>query len=143
MMQIFAVVEKNSESKMQYIASYYVKMHEAKVQKEKDFACSWNCKDNLITNLKVKIKLKEEVIKKIMLNESVNTLGICLNPTIEWKDQHGHVKKKIQVTIRKVTRKDMKVHQACMCFNMHLKTNFFGCGITTFNNKNKRTKNNA
>ena len=94
-------------------------------------------------NANVEIKLKEEVVKQRMVNESVKTLSVCLNQILEWKDQHGHVKKKIQVTIRKVTRKDMKVHQACMCFNMHLKTNFFGCGITTFNNKNKRTKNNA
>ena len=75
--------------------------------------------------MNVEIKLKEEVIKQIMVDKSVKTLGVCLNPMIEWKDQYEHVKKKIQITIRKLMRTDVKVHQECMHFKMCMLTNVF------------------
>ena len=59
-----------------------------------------------------------------------------MNPMIDWKDQYEHIKKKMQMTARKLTRIDMKVHQTFMCFNMHMPTNvFFGRGIENFNDK--------
>ena len=71
-----------------------------------------------------------------MLNESFKTLGVCLNPMIDWKNQCWHLKKKIQMTIRKLMRRYMKVNQAYMCFNAHILTNvFFGCGIANFNDE--------
>ena len=55
---------------------------------------------------------------------------------IEYEDQCEHVKSKIQVTIRKLMKTEMKVHQAHMNFNMCMLTNvFFGCGIAKFNDK--------
>ena len=60
-----------------------------------------------------------------MVNESVKTIGVQTNPKIEWKDQCEYVKKKMQVTIRKLMRIDMKVHQACMYLKTHMLTNFF------------------
>ena len=69
-----------------------------------------------------------------MVNESIKTLGVYMNPQIEWNDQCEHVKNKMQVTVRKLMRTEMKVHQACMCFNVHMLTNvFFGCVIVNVN----------
>ena len=70
---------ENSKKKTQEIASFCIKMHEAtgwKVQKEKVVVCSWKWKDNHVTNVNVEIKLKEEVVKQRMVNESVKTLGV-------------------------------------------------------------------
>ena len=64
-------------------------------------------------------------MKKIMVNVSIKTLGVYLNPIIEWKDQHEDVKSKIQVTIRRLMRIEMKSCQAHMHFNTHVLTNVF------------------
>ena len=37
-----------------------------------------------------------------MVNLNVKMLEVHINPMIKWKDQHEHVKNKIQVTIRKI-----------------------------------------
>ena len=79
----FCTSGENSELKMQEIVSCCMKIHEAtgsKVQKDKVFECCWKCKDNLIINFNVDIKLNEEEIKQIMVNESIKTLGVCTNP---------------------------------------------------------------
>ena len=47
-------------------------------------------------------------MKKIMVNVSIKTLGVYLNSIIEWKDQHEDVKSKMQVTIRRLMRIEMK-----------------------------------
>ena len=85
----------------------------------------WKRKDNKITNVNVELKLREEVIKHMMLNVSIKTLGIYLNPMIEWKDQHEYVKNKTQVTIKKLMGTEMKVHQAQMNFNVCVLTMIF------------------
>ena len=90
---------------MQKIVSCCMEMHEAtggKVQKEKVLVCCWRWKDNKLTKVNVELKLKEEVIKQMMANVSVKTLGVYLNPMIEWKDQHECVKSERQVTIKKI-----------------------------------------
>ena len=61
----------------------------------------------------------------MMVNISVKTLGIYLNPMIDWKDQHEHVKNKIQVTIKKLMRTDMKQYQTHIHFNVHMLTDVF------------------
>ena len=67
--------------------------------------------------------MNEEVIKQKMGNESVKTFGVCANPQIEWNDQHECAKNKIQATIRKLMRIEMKMHQEHMHFNMHVLIN--------------------
>ena len=67
-----------------------------------------------------------------MANKSIKMLGVCLNPMIEWKDQHDHDKKKMKITIRKLMRTEIKVHQDCMCFNRCMLTNVF---FLTWNSK--------
>ena len=57
-----------------------------------------------MTNVNIELKLKEEVIKKMMANASVKILGTYLNPMIESKDQYEHVKSKMQVTIKKLIK---------------------------------------
>ena len=70
-------------------------------------------------------KLKDEAIKQIKVHESVKTLGVCANPQLKWNVQHECVKKKMQDAIIKLTRTEMRVHQARMCFNMCMLTNVF------------------
>ena len=79
-------------------------------------------KDN---ECKCRNKNKRRIDKTKTGNESVKTLGVHLNPIIEWKDQRGHVKNKMKRTIRKLMRTDIKDNQTCMCFNMHVLTNVF------------------
>ena len=62
--------------------------------------CKW--KDNQIINVNVDVKLKGEVTKKITVNERIKTLGVHVNPKLEWEYQYEHVIKKMQVTIRKL-----------------------------------------
>ena len=81
----FCTIGDDCEIKMQKIVSYYLKMYEAtgdKVQKEKVYVYSWKCINNKIQNVKVKIKLKEAVIKQIKVHESIKTLGVCVNPQL-------------------------------------------------------------
>ena len=55
--------------------------------KDKVFVCFWKWKNDQITNVDVEIKLKEEMLKQIMVDKSIKTLGVCVNLKIEWKDQ--------------------------------------------------------
>ena len=55
-----------------------------------------------------------------MVNISVKTLGVYLNPMAYWKDQYEHIKNKIQVTIKKLMRTYLQAGQANMNFNMHI-----------------------
>ena len=41
------------------------------------------------------MKLNEEVMKKIMVNEIIKTLGVHVNSQIEWNDECECVKKKM------------------------------------------------
>ena len=69
--------------KMQEMVSCCVKMYEAaggKVQKDKVFVCCWKWKDNQKMNVNRDTKLNENVTKQTMANESVKTLGVCVNP---------------------------------------------------------------
>ena len=75
--------------------------------------------------MNIELKLKDEVIKQMMVNFSVKTLGVYLNPMIEWKDQHENVKSKVQVTMKKLMRTETKAHQVHICFNACILTNVF------------------
>ena len=78
-------------------------------------------------NVKVDIKLKEEVIKQIKVHDSVKTLGVCVNPQLNWNVQFEYVKNKMQNTVRKLMRTEMRVHQVHMRFNTYMLTDvFFG-----------------
>ena len=72
-----------------------MKMHEArdgKVQKEKSSVHYQRWKDDRITNEKIELKLKDEVIKQMQVNISVKALGVHVNPMLHWKDQFENVK---------------------------------------------------
>ena len=74
----------------------------------------------------VEIKLNEEGIKQITVNESIKTSGVHANPQIEWNNQCEHVKNKMQVIVRKLMRIEMKVHHThVFFFNLHVLTNVF------------------
>ena len=82
------------------------------------------------------IKLKNELIKQLQVNVSVKTLGVHINPRLNWNDEFEYVRKKMIVTIRKLMRTEMKTYQAHMYYNVYMLTNvFFGCGIVQFNAK--------
>ena len=59
------------------------------------------------------------------MNVSVKTLGVHINTRLNWNDEFDYVKNKMTVKIKKVMRKEMKMHQAHMCFDVHVLTNFF------------------
>ena len=64
------------------------------------------------------IQVKKEVIKQMIVNAGIKTLGVYLNPIIDWKDQHDHVKNKMLLAIKKLMRTCMTSYGAHMCFNM-------------------------
>ena len=124
----FCTSGDNCETKMKKIASHCMKMYEAtggKVQKDKVHVCCWKWENNKIMNAKVDIILKEEVIKQIKVHESIKTLGVCVNPQLNWNVHFGYVKNKMQDVVRKLMRTEIRVHQACMCFNVCMLTNVF------------------
>ena len=116
-----------------------MKMHEdagGKVQNEKVSLCCWKQEDQIITNEPMSVKLKNETIKQSQVNESIKTLGVYANPSLNWNDDFGYVKNKMTASIKKLMRTEMKTYQAQMRFNMHvLTTVFFWCSIVQFNVK--------
>ena len=44
--------------------------------------CSWIWKKYKIQNIEKEIVIKEENIKKIVVDESIKTLGACVNPSL-------------------------------------------------------------
>ena len=90
-------------------------------------------------NRKIELQLKDEVIKQVHVSISIKTLGVYVNPMLDWKDQFECITNKIIVTIKKLMRTEMKTHQVHMCFNTCMLTNvFFGCDIVKFNEKQLR-----
>ena len=64
----FCTSRDDCEIKMKKIASCYLKIYEAtggKVQKEKVYVYCWKWENYKLQNVKVDIKIKEEVIKQI------------------------------------------------------------------------------
>ena len=75
----------------------------------------------------------------MQVDESIKTIGVCANPSLNWNDEFEHVKKKMTVSIKKLMRTEMKTHQAHVHFNMCMLTNvFFGCSIVQFNATQKK-----
>ena len=73
----------------------------------------------------MKIKLENEVIKRLQMRVSVKMLGVCINPRLDWNDEFECVKNKLSVTIKKVLRTEMKKYQAHVCLHVHMVTNVF------------------
>ena len=73
----------------------------------------------------MEIKLKNEVIKQSQVNVSVKTLGVHINPRLNWNDEFECVKHKVTATIKKLMRTEMKTYQAHMYYNVYMLTNVF------------------
>ena len=113
---------------MQELISYCIKMYEVtggKMHKNKVSMCFWKQKKQKIKNEPMNIKLKNELIKQTQVNESFKTLGVYVNPSLNWNDEFECVKNKMKVTIRNLMRTDMEINQAHVCFNMRMLTNMF------------------
>ena len=84
----------------------------------------------------MKIKLKYKIIKQLKVEESINKLGVYINPSLNWNDECECVKKKLIKSINKIIRAEIKTYQVHMCFIIHMLTNMhFGCEIVNFNEK--------
>ena len=71
-------------------------MHEApggKAQKEKSSMCCWKWRNQKIKIMTMIIKLKYEIINQPNAHASVKTLGVRMNPSLNKKYEHEHVKK--------------------------------------------------
>ena len=80
------------------------------------------------------VTVGEYAIKKLDASESIKTLGVYLNPMLEWKDEFSYVKKKMEMSMQKLMGTKMAVCQVHVCFNAHMLTHvFYGCGIVYFN----------
>ena len=67
---------------------------------------------------------------------SAKILGAHISPSLSWKDELGHAKQKMNISIKKFMKVDMKFHQVSLCFNTYVLTNkLFGCGIVNYTKK--------
>ena len=44
----------------------------------------WKWDNQKIKIIPIKMKLKDETIKQLKVNESINTLGVCISPSLNW-----------------------------------------------------------
>ena len=86
---VFCTSGEYSEIKMQEIMSYCMTMHEAtcgRVQRYKVSVCFLKWIDENIIHESIEIKLKDELIKQLHVNNIVKTLGVYVNPVLDWND---------------------------------------------------------
>ena len=76
-----------------------------------------------ITNKSIGIKLKDEVIKQLQVNNSVKMLGVHVNPVLDWNDQFEYFKNEMRVTIKKLMRTEIKTYQDHVHNNVHMLSN--------------------
>ena len=83
----------------------------------------WKQENEKVKNTPMEIKLKNEIIKQLQVNDGVKKLGACVNSGLNWNDEFDYKKNKITLSIKKLMRTDMKTQQAHVCFNAHTLTN--------------------
>ena len=77
------------ELKMQNIVNDYAKIHEAtggKVQKEKVMMHGWKWKNDKIVEVPMNTIVNEKN-KNDQCENIVKTLGVCISPSLSWKDE--------------------------------------------------------
>ena len=82
-------------------------------------------KNDQIVEVPMNLTINEEKIRMINIRNSVNKLGVHISPSLRWIDEHEHVEQKIKNSIKKLITLDMKLHQACLYFNIFMLTNVF------------------
>ena len=81
----------------------------------------------------MQVKIGDNHVSNLDAEKSIKTLGVCLNPSITWKDEFAYVRKKMHVSVTKLMNTKIEVYQAHTCFNACMLTNVFcGCGIVKF-----------
>ena len=97
-------------------------------------SCKWV--NQTIKEKSTAIKLKDENAKQLKVNESIKTLGIFINSSLNWNDEYEYVRNKLIISSKKIIRIEIRMHQVLMHFNVFmLKNVFFGCGIVKFSDK--------
>ena len=77
--------------------------------------------------------LKDEIVKQLKSNDSVKTLGVFINPSLNWNNEHEHVKNKLIKPIKKIMIKEIIIFQVHVIFNMCILINlFFGRRMVNF-----------
>ena len=56
-------------------------------------------------------------MKQLKENECVTTLGVLVNPSLNWDDEHECVKNKLTMAIKKTMRTEIIMWQIHMHFN--------------------------
>ena len=96
------------------------------------FAWQWVIKNGtkVLKHIEKDMKVREERMKNYDNEQSVQTLGIFMSPTLNWDRQFQDINIKMEESIGKLSSTLMKVQLTHLCVNSHFMSKvYFGYGI--------------
>jgi len=80
----------------------------------------------------IELKVNEQLLEKININESVKLLGVHMTPTLKWEKQFKIITEKMQEALYKLKSIPLSIANTYMYYNMYLMRKvYFRCGIIT------------
>jgi len=130
---------EKARKQMQKIINIYNKLYGAtggyiEDKKFTYYAWQWHRKQRqkVTKEITKQLWINKRLLKQMSIKESVKSLGIYINPKIEWIKQFEMVKEKLFRTMSKLCSTPLTIANAYLYFNMYLiKQVYYGCEIVS------------